>query len=77
MPSGKNLRIALMASAMVHWSSDGWKTTSDVTTRDTRTGIHVADLPTSQLERGRSITFTMFWPQDQRWEGTDFPVTIE
>jgi glucoamylase len=76
LPSGKGLRIALMAAAVVHWSRDGWKTATDVTTRDTGTGIHVADLPTGELEVGRSIVFTMFWPGGQRWEGADFSVTV-
>ena len=66
----------VMAPAMVRWSSDGWKTASDVTTRDTGTGIYVADLPSSDLETGRSIVFTMFWPQGQRWEGVDFGVMV-
>jgi glucoamylase len=74
---GKDLRIAVMAPATVHWSNDEWKTSNDVTTRDTGTGIFVADLPASQLDSGRNIVFTFFWPQGQRWEGTDFTVTIE
>jgi len=74
--AGMNLRIAVMAPAMVHWSSDGWKTAHDISTRDTGIGMYAADLPTSQLEPGRSLVFTMFWPQGQRWEGTDFTVTV-
>jgi glucoamylase len=77
MPSGKDLRIAAMAPAMVHWSNDDWKTANDITTRDTGTGMFVADLPASQLEPGRNIVFTFFWPQGQSWEGTDFSVTIQ
>jgi glucoamylase len=77
LPAGKILRVALMAPATVHWSDDGWKTTSDIATRDTGTGIHVADVPTSDLEAGRSIAFTMYWPLAQHWEGTDFAVTLE
>ena len=77
MPLGKDLRIAVMAPAMVHWSDDDWKTATDVTTRDTGTGIFVADLPASQLVSGRCIVFTFFWPQGQRWEGTNFSVTME
>ena len=76
MPAGKTLRIAVMAPATVHWSIDGWKTANDLTARDTDAGIYAADLPTSQLEPGRSIVFTMYWPQGQHWEGTDFAVTV-
>jgi glucoamylase len=77
MPPGKDLRIAVMAAATVHWSDDGWKTSNDSTTRDTATGIYVADLSARSLERGRSIVFTFFWQQAQQWEGTDFSVTIQ
>ena len=77
MPSGKNLRIAVMAPAMVHWSDDDWKTSNDITARDTGTGMFVADLPSIPMESGRSIVFTFFWPQAQRWEGADFSVTIQ
>jgi len=77
MPLGKDLRIAIMAPATVHWSNDDWKTANDVTTRDTGTGIFVADLPARQLDPGRNVVFTFFWPQGQRWEGTDFTVTIQ
>ena len=76
MPSGKDLRIAVMAPATVHWSCNDWKTSADVTARDTGTGIFVADLPASQLQPGRSIVFTFFWPQGPRWEGTNFSVTV-
>ena len=76
MAAGKILRIAVMAPANVHWSNDDWKTTNDLATRDTRAGIFIADLPTSQLQPGRSIVFTMYWPQGQKWEGMDFSVTI-
>jgi glucoamylase len=77
MPSGKDLRIAVMAPATVHWSSDDWKTSNDITTRDAGTGIFVADLPASRLGSGRNIVFTFFWPQGQRWEGINFSVTIQ
>ena len=77
MPSGKILRVATMAPAVVHWSADGWKTANDIPTRDTGAGIYVADLPTSQLPVGRSIVFTMHWRRAQRWEGTDFLVTVQ
>jgi glucoamylase len=62
---------------MVHWSDNGWRTTHDTETRDSGLGIHFADLPTDRLAPGCEIVFTFFWPQGQRWEGTDFTVSIE
>ncbi len=77
LPSGKDLRIALMAPATVHWSEDGWQTVHDSATRDTGLGIHVADIPSHGLDPGHTVVFTFFWQQAQHWEGVDFSVTIQ
>jgi glucoamylase len=76
MPAGKELRIEVLTSAVVHWSSDGWKTTHDTPTGDTSLCIHVVDLSTHGLEPGSTITFTFYWPDAARWEGVDFEVTV-
>jgi glucoamylase len=76
MPAGRILRIELQAPARVHWSSDGWRTTQDLNTRDTRLGVYVADLPTESLVSGQ-VVFTFYWRQTEKWEGTNFAVMIE
>jgi len=58
LPRGKDLSIALLAPATVHWSSDGWQTAYDLITRDSGLGVHFADLPTSGLDSGHTIVFT-------------------
>lgn len=77
MPRGKRLRLILMASALVHYSFDGWQTAADVRTRDTRLGTHVVDLAADRLAVGSEIVFTFHWTQEQRWEGADFSVVVE
>jgi glucoamylase len=77
MPPGKVLRLETLAPALVHWSSDGWRTTRDETTRDTTLGMHVADLPTEHLCQGARIDLTFYWPEADRWEGADYLVCIE
>ena len=77
IPRGKNLRIALLAPALVHWSSDGWQTARDISTQDSCLGIHFADLPMNQLDSGHSVVFTFYWQAEHRWEGADFIVTVE
>ncbi len=77
LPRQKQLRIVLLNPGLVHWSMDGWKTSADTNTRDTGLGIHVVDLPTATLPAGNQITFTFYWPQENRWEGTDYSVAIE
>ena len=76
-PRGKDLRISLLAPALVHWSTDNWQTTHDSETRATGVGIHIADLPAKVLNAGETVVFTFFWVQEQRWEGMDYSVTIQ
>jgi len=77
VPHHKTLRLVLLSPAMVHWSIDDWKTTHDTNTRDTELGIHVLDLPTASLPSGGEAVFTFYWPNENRWEGTDFRVRVE
>jgi glucoamylase len=77
IPRGKALRIILLDPARVHWSLDGWTTSHDTDTRDTGLGVHTLDLPTASLPAGAQVVFTFFWPAENRWEGTDYTVTIE
>jgi glucoamylase len=76
LPAGKLLRIETLASARIHWSSDGWAKVHDNDTRDSGLGVFVADLPTAKLPAGSDISFTFYWPQAARWEGTDFSVRV-
>ena len=77
IPRNKTLRIVMLSPARVHWSIDSWKTTHDTDTRDTGLGIHILDLPTASLPPGGDAVFTFFWPNENRWEGTDYRVVIE
>jgi glucoamylase len=76
MPAGKILRIETLAPAVIHWSADDWKTVQDVTARDVRLGIHVADLTPQGLTDGRQVKFTFYWPGADHWEGADFVVRV-
>jgi len=77
IPRNKTLRIVLLSPARVHWSIDGWQTAHDNDAKDTGLGIHILDLPTASLSPGGQAVFTFFWPNENRWEGTDFQVSIE
>jgi glucoamylase len=76
LPAGKRLRVETLACARIHWSPDGWATAHDIDTRDTGLGVFVADLPTAELAAGSDLSFTFYWPQSARWEGTDFTVRV-
>jgi glucoamylase len=77
IPRTKVLRLILLSRSVVHWSFDGWKSWQDTKTRDTGLGIHTLDFPTALLPSGSQIFFTFFWPEQNRWEGTDFSVWVE
>lgn len=77
MPAGKLLRIELQAPAMVHWSRDGWKTTTDSDTHENGFGLHVAELPVSDAVQGSDVVFTMYWTNTANWENADFSVRLE
>ncbi len=73
---GRTLRLEVLAPAMVHWSTDGWGTVHDTSTRDTGLGIHLADLVTDRLPAGAAILFSIYWVTTEKWEGTDFSVSV-
>ncbi len=77
LPAGKILRVETLAPAVIHWSDDDWNTAHDVRTRDTGLAIHIADLATASLPAGRHLSFTIYWPEADHWEGTDFFVNID
>ena len=77
MPPGRILRVETLAPALVHWSVDGWRTVHDIRTRDTTLGVHVVDLETLGLRIGDRVDLTFYWPEADRWEGTDFVVCVE
>jgi glucoamylase len=77
IPGGKILRIILSAPALVHWSFDGWQRSQDTSTTETGLETHVADLPSDKLASGTEIVFTVFWQDEQRWEGVDFCVAVQ
>ncbi len=77
MNKGLRLRIEVLSPAVVHWSADNWATIHDTETRDSRLGLHVADIDTRGLNEGGKILFTFYWRQSNNWEGTDYSVSVD
>jgi glucoamylase len=76
LPHSNLLRVETLAPAVIHWSADGWRNVHQTATVDTTLGIYVADLDTESLADGEQLELTFFWPEAERWEGTNFAVTI-
>ena len=77
IPCGKRLRIIMLKPGMVHWSDDAWKTTHDTYDFDSGFGVYAIDLPTEKLAVGREVVFTFCWPDENRWQGTDYSIKVE
>jgi glucoamylase len=77
VPRNKTLRIVLLKPGRVHWTVDSWNSTHDTDAKDTGLGTYILDLPTASLPPGAQAVFTFYWPQENRWEGTDYAVVVE
>lgn len=75
IPKGKNLRIEVFESAVVHWTTDNWQTSFDTETTDTKIGIHLADINLKDFS-SEEIIFTFLWKKDNRWENKNYSIPI-
>src|SRR5579863_2326212 len=76
VPVGRTLRLDLPEPALVHWSTDGWKSRNDVPTTDTGLGLHIVELATDELAPGQVIVFTWMLLRTGEWLGHDHGVTL-
>jgi glucoamylase len=74
--AGHRLRVEVLAAATIRWSGDGWRSVHDTPTQDSGLGVHFVDLDTAGLAAGDEVVFTMHWLAVDRWEGTDYRLTI-
>ena len=74
--SGKILRIETQVKAIVRWTCKDWDTHQDTLTDETGLGLHVAELSTKDLEAGRNIAFTFYWPDAGGWERENYEVEV-
>ena len=77
IPAGQILRLELLESSTIRWSSDNWHTIQKLPTRDTGLGIHVADLDTSKLISGTEVEFAFYWPDKDQEQEENFAVWID
>jgi glucoamylase len=76
IPAGKTLRITSASRFQVTWTDDNWKTNRVLDSTQVGYAGSYADLPTSPGQTG-ALAFTLFWPDENRWEGRNFEVEIE
>ncbi len=76
IPLDKDLRIEVLAPAIVRWSIDGWESSRDDEATDTHLGVYFVDMSRAKLPASGSLVFTFFWLGAQRWEGHNFEVAL-
>jgi glucoamylase len=77
MAPGKILRVETLAPATIRWGWNDGPMPNDVPTVDTGLGVYFADLETAGHPAGDTVSFTFFWLDADRWEGTNFRVVID
>jgi glucoamylase len=77
MRSGRILRVQTTGPTLVHWSRDGWTTWFDTAARQAgELGIWIADLDTTALTSGATVVFTLYYLDQERWDGHDYRVVV-
>ena len=76
IPAGKSLRITSASRFQVTWTPDNWQTTNVLDSTQLGYAGSYADLPTTPEQTG-ALSFTLFWPDQNRWEGRNFEVALE
>jgi glucoamylase len=73
--AGATVRVVAESRFRVLWSVDGWATVN--TQESTHVGFPgaFADLRLAAGQKG-ALSFTLFWPAENRWEGRNFEVEI-
>jgi glucoamylase len=73
--AGQVLRIQAPQAFRLHWTNDGWVSTSDTPSTSTGIGIEFADvaIPGNQ---SAPVQFTFLWTGGNRWEGRNYEVCI-
>ena len=75
MRAGCKLRIIADRSFRVIWTSNNWKTSQAIEGYQLGNHVSYADLPVQDL-RDATVSFTLFWTGEVRWEGRNFDVAI-
>jgi glucoamylase len=72
---GSTLRIMDQARFRVVYTTDHWTTQAQMDSRVVGRPGAFADLYTTDMQTG-SIIFTLYWPEDDRWLGTNYEIDI-
>ncbi|AXC14591.1 Glucoamylase [Acidisarcina polymorpha] len=73
--AGSTLRVVAENRFRLLWSVDGWATVNTLESCHVGFPGSFADVSVPEAQSG-TISFTLFWPGENRWEGRNFDVEI-
>jgi glucoamylase len=74
-PEGCNVLIESTEPFRLHFGFDGWKHCEDCDSELLGLGMHGVRL-THDEHQGREVNFTMFYPEQHRWEQLDYSISF-
>jgi glucoamylase len=79
MDPRRRLRIESEQYFHLIWTADDWNTTERTESRSVGSAGFFADAAATRGDPGygERILFTLFWPEENRWEGDNYEVTVE
>ena len=75
--AGDTLRILDDSQFEVLWSADNWKTTETAPSRSIGSSGHCADVSTASDQQSGDLSWTLHWPDQNRWLGYNVEIRIE
>jgi glucoamylase len=75
--AGETLRIVDDTKFEVVWTADNWKTMQSTPSRSLGNAGYSADLSTAHYPQSSGLSWTLHWPEQNRWLGYNVDITIE
>ncbi len=73
--AGTTLRFIESKRFRLVWTVDDWKTSARTDSKPVGSSIAHVDVPVTRTAQGQ-LSFTLYWPDEDRWEGRNYDVRI-
>ena len=74
--SEQPLRLEVYEPAFLHWTRDNWVTVQHEPMESLEDRVFFKEFPSGFFTAGRTLQFTFFWPETNRWEGQDYSLGL-
>jgi glucoamylase len=76
LPQGRDLLVDLAAPFVLHFGFDGWQVVHDKSSVALAFGRHGVRLTPEDFAHWNIVNFTFYFPDQDRWQGSDYHVRI-